>query len=165
MVFIILAVLDYYSAVKYVATHAADLGVDPDRIAMAGESGGGYMVAGTMVNLAMEEEAHLVKLAIPIIAMLEDYEFTSRLSMTRYKGWWSWTCSYADQGGGGWGGDDAEDVGHHSGAREPGGPEERPPDVPGQGVHGAAGQDAAHRSLGVGVRPVHHPNHQVGLDC
>ena len=75
-------VLDYYSVVRYVATHAADLGVHPARIAMVGENGG-YMVAAAMVNLAMKEEAHLVKLAIPIIAMLDDYEFTSRLSMTK----------------------------------------------------------------------------------
>ena len=33
-------VLDFYEAIKYVSANAADLGVDPARIAMAGESGG-----------------------------------------------------------------------------------------------------------------------------
>ena len=43
-------VLDFYSAVKYVASHASALGVDPARIAMAGESGGGYICSGAMVD-------------------------------------------------------------------------------------------------------------------
>ena len=47
-----------------------------------GESGGGYVCAGAMVQLASKDEGNLVKLAIPIIAMLDDYEFTSRESMT-----------------------------------------------------------------------------------
>ena len=34
-----------------------------------------------MVQLASKEEGDLVKLAVPIIAMLDDYEFTSRESM------------------------------------------------------------------------------------
>ena len=36
---------------------------------MAGESGGGYICAGAMVQLAMNNESHLVKLAIPIAAL------------------------------------------------------------------------------------------------
>ena len=74
--------LDFYEAIKYVSVNAEDLGVDPARIAMAGESGGGYICSGAMVQLAMKEEAGIVKIAIPIIPMLDDYEFTSRLSMT-----------------------------------------------------------------------------------
>ena len=53
------------------------------RICMAGESGGGYICSGAMVQLAIKDEAKLVKLAIPIIPMLDDYEFTSRESMTK----------------------------------------------------------------------------------
>ena len=59
-------VLDFYEVIKYVALHAADLGVDPARLAIAGESGGGYICAGAMVQLARQEEGHLVKLAVPI---------------------------------------------------------------------------------------------------
>ena len=58
------------------------LGVDASRIAIAGESGGGYVCAGAMVQLALKDEGDLVKLAVPIIAMLDDYEFNCRLSMT-----------------------------------------------------------------------------------
>jgi len=76
-------VLDFYEAIKYVASHAEDLGVDPARIAMAGESGGGYICAGAMIKLAMEEETNLVKLAIPTIPMIDDYSFGDMAAMTR----------------------------------------------------------------------------------
>ena len=68
--------------IKYVSLHAADLGVDPARIAIAGESGGGYICAGAMVQLARQEEAHLVKLAVPIIPMLSDDSFGDPAAMT-----------------------------------------------------------------------------------
>jgi len=76
-------VLDFYEVVKYVTSHAAELGVDPARIAIAGESGGGYICAGTMVQLARNGEGHLVKLAVPIIPMLSDYSFTDKAAMTK----------------------------------------------------------------------------------
>merc|ERR1711936_1506440 len=77
-------VLDFYETIKYVSANAADLGVDPARIAMAGESGGGYICSAAMVQLALKGEAGLVKIAIPVIPMLDDYEFTTcRLSMTK----------------------------------------------------------------------------------
>ena len=76
-------VLDFYEAIKYVAANAEQLGVDPSRIAMAGESGGGYICAGAMVQLALKDEAALVKIAIPVIPMLDDYEFSDPLSMTK----------------------------------------------------------------------------------
>merc|ERR1711936_1062659 len=75
-------VLDFYEAIKYVASHAEDLGVDPARIAMAGESGGGYICSGAMIKLAMEEESSLVKLAIPTIPMVSDYSFSDPAAMT-----------------------------------------------------------------------------------
>ena len=76
-------VLDFYEAIKYVSANASDLGVDPARIAMAGESGGGYVCSGAMVQLALKEEASIVKIAIPVIPMLDDYEFSCKLSMTK----------------------------------------------------------------------------------
>jgi len=75
-------VLDFYETIKYVSANATDLGVDPARIAMAGESGGGYICSAAMVQLALKEEANLVKIAIPVIPMLDDYEFSCKLSMT-----------------------------------------------------------------------------------
>ena len=50
--------------------------------ALTGDSGGGYICAGAMVQLASKDEGDLIKLAVPIIAMLDDYEFSSRESMT-----------------------------------------------------------------------------------
>ena len=67
------------------SSHAEDLGVDPARVAIAGESGGGYICAGTMVLLAREDQSDMVKLAIPIIPMLSDYCFTDQAAMTKYE--------------------------------------------------------------------------------
>ena len=50
---------------------------------MAGESGGGYICAGAMVQLATQDESHLVKLAIPTIPMLTDYCFSDTAAMTK----------------------------------------------------------------------------------
>jgi len=75
-------VLDFYEVVKYVMKNASELQVDPARIGIAGESGGGYICAGAMVELASRGEGSLVKLAVPIVPMIDDYEFTSRQSMT-----------------------------------------------------------------------------------
>ena len=69
-------VLDFYYVLKYVIENASDLGIDPTKIAIGGESGGGYICFGTMILLARNEESHLVKLAIPNIPMVSDYAFT-----------------------------------------------------------------------------------------
>ena len=42
-------VLDAKDAVRYVRSHAGELGVDPDRIAAAGGSAGGHLAAATAV--------------------------------------------------------------------------------------------------------------------
>ena len=78
-------IFDFYEVVKYVSRHAEELAVDADRICIAGEDGGGYITAGTMVKLAQEDEAGLVKLAIPTIPMLTDYSFGSKAAMTKYE--------------------------------------------------------------------------------
>merc|ERR1712123_248274 len=76
-------VLDFYEVIKYVSLHAKDLSIDSSRIAIAGESGGGYICAGAMVQLARQDEGHLVKLAVPIIPMLSDYSFSDTAGMTK----------------------------------------------------------------------------------
>merc|ERR1712183_737508 len=75
-------VLDFYQVIKYVSTNASKLGVDPARIAMAGESGGGYICSGAMVQLARQGEGNMVKLAIPIVPMLSNYCFGDTAGMT-----------------------------------------------------------------------------------
>ena len=74
--------LDFYCALKHIIEHAAEFGVDPKKIAIAGESGGGYVVMATMVMLAQKDEGHLVKLAIPSVAMIDDYLLGDPKSMT-----------------------------------------------------------------------------------
>ena len=69
-------VLDFYHVLKYVINNATALGVDPTKIAIGGESGGGYICFGAMILLARNDESNLVKLAIPNIPMVSDYAFT-----------------------------------------------------------------------------------------
>ena len=67
-------------------------------VAVPGDSGGRYVCAGAMVQLALMDKGSLVKLAVPIIAILDDYKFTSRESMMNDE---------AESG------DDAEDLANH----------------------------------------------------
>lgn len=76
-------VKDFYSALKHVVENAASLGVDPSKICIMGDSGGGHLTASLCVMLAQKEESHLVKLALPWIPMLDDYAWTDPLSMTK----------------------------------------------------------------------------------
>ena len=73
---------DYYEVVKYVSKNAESLGVDPAKIVLSGESGGGYIVLGTLVMLAEQGEGDLVKLAMPVVPMVDDYCFSDPLAMT-----------------------------------------------------------------------------------
>lgn len=54
-------IADFYAALKYVVENAEELGVDKSRICIKGESGGGYICAGTGIMLAEKNESHLVK--------------------------------------------------------------------------------------------------------
>ena len=73
---------DFYEVIKYVHTNADSLGIDPNKIVIAGDSGGGYICLGSMVLLAERGEVHMVKLAIPGIPMVDDYCFGDPLCMT-----------------------------------------------------------------------------------
>jgi len=74
---------DFYSALKYVVENSQVLKVDPSRVAIWGESGGGYLTAALGVMLAQKNESHLVKLAVPHIPMLDDLCFNDTASMTK----------------------------------------------------------------------------------
>ena len=75
-------ILDFYSSLKHISENAENLGIDKTRIAISGESGGGYICFGTMVMLAQRGESSLVKAALPIIPMVSDYFFSDSLAMT-----------------------------------------------------------------------------------
>ena len=75
-------VLDFYEVIKYVVNNAENLSVDPNKIAIAGESGGGYICFGSMVLMAQRNESQLIKLAMPNIPMISDYCFSDIAEMT-----------------------------------------------------------------------------------
>merc|ERR550539_2293976 len=76
-------VKDFYMAIKYVANNAEKLGIDPSKIAIAGDSGGGYICLGAEVLLAQNDETDLIKVAIPGIPMVDDYLFSDPAAMTK----------------------------------------------------------------------------------
>jgi len=75
-------IVDVYTALKHVVDNADALNIDATKIAIMGESGGGYLVYGVEVMLAQKNEANLIKLAIPVIPMVDDYCFGDTSTMT-----------------------------------------------------------------------------------
>ena len=67
---------------QYIHENCDKWNVDPEKIVISGESGGGYITFATMVLLAQREESHLVKAAFPIIPMISDYLFGEAENMT-----------------------------------------------------------------------------------
>ena len=75
-------IFDFYWALKHVIENCKFFDLDPAKIVISGESGGGYICFGTMVLLAQRDESHLVKAAFPIVPMISDYFFTDPAAMT-----------------------------------------------------------------------------------
>jgi len=75
-------VIDFYQALKFVKENYTKWRLNPDRLIISGESGGGYICFGAMVMLAQRKEANMVKAAFPIIPMMSDYFFSDPASMT-----------------------------------------------------------------------------------
>ena len=67
---------------QYIHENCDKWNVDPEKIVISGESGGGYITMATMVLLAQREESHLVKAAFPIVPGISDYIFGDAESMT-----------------------------------------------------------------------------------
>eukprot|EP00929_Paragymnodinium_shiwhaense_P121147 TRINITY_DN9328_c0_g1_i1.p1 TRINITY_DN9328_c0_g1~~TRINITY_DN9328_c0_g1_i1.p1 ORF type:complete len:432 (+),score=107.94 TRINITY_DN9328_c0_g1_i1:145-1440(+) len=65
--------MDMYVVVKYVHQNAESLGIDSRKIAIAGESGGGYVCFGCAALLARKREHHLVRLMMPMCGMICEY--------------------------------------------------------------------------------------------
>jgi len=68
--------LDTYAGVMHVLENTSFLGIDPARIAISGDSAGGYQILATAAKLAQEGESHRVKLARVSVAQIFDYFLT-----------------------------------------------------------------------------------------
>ena len=66
---------DCYAALKWLATNAEQLGVDPNRIAIAGASAGGGLTAG-LALLARDRGEVKVAFQLPIYPMIDDRNIT-----------------------------------------------------------------------------------------
>ena len=65
-------VYDAYAGLKWIISNADKLGIDKNRIAIFGESAGGYLTAAVSVLLADNNEGNLVKFQFPQIAVIGD---------------------------------------------------------------------------------------------
>lgn len=52
---------DFLVAVKYIIEHAEEYNIDTDRIVIGGQSGGAMIVCAAAYELALNDEAHLIK--------------------------------------------------------------------------------------------------------
>ena len=78
---------DCYAALKWLASHAAELGVDPQRIAIAGASAGGGLTAG-LALLARDRGEVQVAFQLPIYPMIDDRNITpSSQTVTEPRTW------------------------------------------------------------------------------
>ncbi len=78
---------DCYAALKWLATHAGELGVDPQRIAIAGASAGGGLTAG-LALLARDRGEVQVAFQLPIYPMIDDRNLTpSSHAVTEPRTW------------------------------------------------------------------------------
>jgi len=76
---------DCHSGLRWLVEHAAELGVDPGRVAVMGDSGGGGLAAGVAL-LARERGPALAK-QILIYPMLDDRNTVPDPTMVPFAGW------------------------------------------------------------------------------
>ncbi|WP_307874097.1 MULTISPECIES: alpha/beta hydrolase [unclassified Frankia] len=95
---------DSYAGVAWLAAHAHELGVDPDRIALMGDSAGGGLAAGTAL-LARDRNLAVAK-QILIYPMLDDRNTVPDPALVPYASWTydqnytGWHALLGDQIGG-----------------------------------------------------------------
>jgi len=76
-------VKDFYAVIKHISENSYSLGIDSQRIGIAGESGGGYICFGAMLMLAQNDESDLVKMAMPDMPMQGELVQSDPLSLTK----------------------------------------------------------------------------------
>jgi acetyl esterase/lipase len=95
---------DVFTALTWLASHAAELGVDPARIAVMGDSGGGCPTAGAAI-LARDRDVPLAR-QILVYPMLDDRNTTPGaipaevLTWTYDNNYTGWHCLLGDEIGG-----------------------------------------------------------------
>lgn len=66
------------SAIKYVIDNCDEFGINPNKIVLHGCSGGGWAVTVACATMAVNDESHLVKLAIPDMYVDAVYWLTTK---------------------------------------------------------------------------------------
>lgn len=99
------SVEDCYAALRWAANHAVDLAVDPDRIAIMGDSAGGGMAAGVAL-MARDRGGPTLRSQILICPMLDDRttvpdpEIESLVTWSTDDNITGWSCLLGDAAGG-----------------------------------------------------------------
>ncbi|KAK3616360.1 hypothetical protein LTR56_026002 [Elasticomyces elasticus] len=79
-------VTDTYAGLEYLITHADELGVDPKRVAIMGDSGGGA-IAASMAHYIKRNKGHPVCKQILIYPMIDDRTTTTPESIAPFAVW------------------------------------------------------------------------------
>lgn len=82
---------DTHEALKWLIAHAAERGIDPQRVAIMGDSGGGGVAAG--VAIAARDTGTPIAMQILIYPMLDDRNTTPDVEMAPFAGW-TWDNNY-----------------------------------------------------------------------
>jgi len=80
---------DAYAILKDILANAQLHGIDESRVCIAGESSGGYIVAGIALMLALNNESHLIKFQFQMIPMVDDLFMKEEEGKNKYeKAYW-----------------------------------------------------------------------------
>jgi acetyl esterase/lipase len=96
---------DCYAALKWLHAHAAELGADPARIAIGGESAGGGLAAALALLARDRGEVPIIHQQL-IYPMLDDrspaskHPFTGEFGWTRERNRFGWACLLGEEPGG-----------------------------------------------------------------